>query len=403
MIVESRSVRWAREIQIALLVVGVAYVVFAMHGLPWTNGLPDLDGGLHDNSVGGDFINMWSAAKLTIMGRVSEIYVPDSFMMFERGTIPHDVGVRLWAYPPTSLLLIPPLAWLGFLNSFVVWSLIGLGVLAAGARRLGFDWLETVVIVTSPAAAACVYYGQTGNVAAGLLMIALSSRRSGEKLPIVAAALLSLKPQIALLLPVVWLVRRYWRSLLWSIVLVLGMAALSLLLFGFDAWRSYASVTLPLLDELERRGTGAFMDMIPTVFIGLRVLNIPASPASLVHLLFAASVAAFCCWRILRSRDRETQVAIALAGASLITPYIHIYDLAPLVAAGMLVLRRWQSASLPLRLLAIFVVMTNSALPALTVAFNLSGVPLSPLVILALLAMVSFEPARPPAKQAVPL
>ncbi|HTJ59094.1 MAG TPA: glycosyltransferase family 87 protein [Devosiaceae bacterium] len=355
---------------------------------------PGLGAALVTNTIGGDFINMWSAAKLAALGRLSEIYRPDAFMAFEHGTIPYDIGLRLWAYPPTSLPLIWPLASLDFVIAYVIWSLLGLLVLAVGARRFGFGWLETAVIVLSPAAFSCIQNGQTGNVAAGLLLLALSGRRDGEKLPVLGAALLSIKPQIALLLPVLWLVRRWWRSLLWTVMAVLALIAASVALYGFAPWASYVADSLSVLDELERRGTGPFMDMIPSLFMSLRVLGLPDGPAFLWHLAFAAPVFVFCCWRLLVSREWEAQAAIVLAGAALITPYLHIYDLAPLVAAGLLVLRRSADAGQAARLFAILVVMANAAMPILTFALNVEGVPVSPLLILPLLLMASFAPPK---------
>lgn len=287
--------RWSREVQIGLLILDLGYLATSL--LRNVRGWPGLGTALSTNAIGGDFINMWSAAKLTIAGRLSEIYPPQAFMAFEHGTIPHDIGLRIWAYPPISLPLISPLAALDFAAAYIVWSLFGLLVLAGGVRRFGFGWLETAIIILSPAALNCIYYGQTGNVAAGLLLLALSGRRSGEKLPIVSAALLSVKPQIALLLPLLWLIRRYWQSLLWTVAWVLALVATSLLLYGLAPWFSYVFDTLKILDELERRGTGRFMDMIPSVFMSMRVLGIADGPAFLTHLAIAVPALIFCCWR----------------------------------------------------------------------------------------------------------
>jgi hypothetical protein len=106
--------------------------------------------------VGGDFINMLVAARLTVEGRTDEIYTPDQFMTAEHTIIPHDIGLRLWAYPPHSLLLVWPLAFLTFWQALTAWSVAGLLVLALGARRIGLDWIETSIIVLSPAAVSCV-------------------------------------------------------------------------------------------------------------------------------------------------------------------------------------------------------------------------------------------------------
>ena len=59
-------------------------------------GLLNADG----SPLAGDFINMWSAAKMALGGMVPDIYLAERFMAFERTIIPADIGLRLWAYPP---------------------------------------------------------------------------------------------------------------------------------------------------------------------------------------------------------------------------------------------------------------------------------------------------------------
>ena len=97
--------------------------------------------------MAGDFINLWTAAKLVLSDRVPDIYRVDQFMAYQDTfTGGADIGLRLWAYPPHSLLLVWPFGLFGFYAALALWSLIGLAVLVAGARRFGFDRLEIAII-----------------------------------------------------------------------------------------------------------------------------------------------------------------------------------------------------------------------------------------------------------------
>lgn len=342
-----------------------------------SSGLAHVDG----SPLGGDFVNMVVAARLMLTGRVAEIYQPEMFMAFERSLVPTDIGLRLWAYPPHSLLFVWPLGPLDYWAGFIAWSVLGLAVLVWGARRAGFDWLETAIIALSPAAWASVYFGQTGNLAAGLLLLALAAPRGGP----VAAALLTIKPQAGFLLPVLWLIERRFFAIAIAGGVAAALGLLSLLLFGPGVWRDYLGPTLGLLNTLEREGEGGFMAMIPSVFIGMRNIVGDATIASYVHWAVAIVAAAFAIWAMLRAEDERARWAVVIAAMAVITPYIHIYDLAPVLVAALLVFNRWQAASTNARAVAALVMVLVWALPLLTVIGNKAAIPVGPFVLIALL------------------
>ena len=356
-----------------------------------SSGLAHADG----SPLGGDFVNMVVAARLMLAGRSAEIYQPEMFMAFERSLVPTDVGLRLWAYPPHSLLFVWPLGLVDYWTGFILWSALGLIVLAWGVRRAGFDWLETAIIVLSPAAVASVYFGQTGNLAAGLLLIALAAPRGGS----LAAGLLTVKPQAGFLLPVLWLVERKFVAIAIACGVALALGALSLLVFGVGAWRDYLGPTLGLLDTLEREGEGGFMAMIPSVFIAMRNIVGEATVASYAHWAVAIAAGAFAIWSMVRADDERARWSIVIAAMAVITPYIHLYDLAPALVAALLVFNRWQDASVNARAVAALVMVLVWALPLLTVIGNKASVPVGPLVLIALLVVTAI---RVPNSSAVP-
>lgn len=344
--------------------------------------------------VGGDFINMFAAARLVLDGRSSEIYQPEAFMAFERTIIPHDIGLRLWAYPPHSLLAVWPLGWMEFWGALTLWSALGLAVLVWGARRAGFDWIETAIIALSPAALASVYFGQTGNLAAGLLLLALSGKRGGLGAPI-SAALLTIKPQAGFLLPVLWLVERKWSAILIAGGLTIAFGLLSLAVFGPALWIDYLGPTMSALNALEHHGSGPFMAMIPSVFIAVRILAADPMLAGYAQAAIALLAGAFAVWRLIRTDDERARWAIVIAAMALITPYVHIYDLASLMAAALLVLSRWRIAPLGGQALVAMLALAVWALPLITVVANTVGFPAGPVVIALLLlsAGLSLSPS----------
>lgn len=343
--------------------------------------------------VGADFINMWSVARLVLERNFAAIYDPGAFMAFQKSFLPVDIGLRLWAYPPHSLLFVWPLGFFSYYPALVLWSVIGLALLFYGARRFGFDAIETAIIMLSPASLTCLHLGQTGNAATGLLLLALSARSPGDKTPVVAAALLTIKPQAGFLLPVLWVVQRRWMAIVWTGVLAAAIGLLSIGVFGWDAWRGYLFQTLPVLDELERNGTGPFMLMIPSAFMAFRIVLGDGSLAAALHLIFAAGVVAYLIWRLVKVRDATARNALLLIGTVLITPYMHNYDLSLLLCGALLVARLH-----PDKLGVSVLVAIAWALPYLVLWLNALNVPLSPLLILPLLVLAG----RMPRPQAAP-
>ena len=368
----------------ALLALALVHLVYfcvaksgetlAIAGLLYENGTP----------VGGDFINLWSAARLVLSPRSSEIYLVDPFMAYVQTLTGAATGLRLWAYPPHSLLVVWPLGLVGFYAAFAMWSAAGAATLFLGARRFGFDRLETAIILTSPATVLNLYYGQTGSFAAGLLLLALSPRREHDPVSIGAAALLTLKPQTGFLLPLLWAFQRRSWLIAWTVLATIALIALAVAVFGVGPWRNYLADTLPMLSLLERQGTGPFMTMIPSAFMALRILTGNADLALLAHAGFAAAVAAVLIVRLWHVQDEVRRGALIMIATTLMTPYLHNYDLALLLGGALVVARRRRTAARA-SMLANALVAVAWALPYLVVALNTAGLPISPVLILPLL------------------
>ena len=318
--------------------------------------LASLDGLLIGEAtpVAGDFINLYAAAQLTLQGRAHEVVDPERFAAFERTIIPEDIGFRLWAYPPHSLLLAWPFGLLGFFLSLTLFSALGLWLLALGARR------------------------------------------DGDRVSVLGAALLTIKPQMGFLLPVLWLIQRRWKLIALTSVATLALVGLTLLLWGPGIWEDYRGKSLTLLDQFEREGTRPFLHMIPSVFIAGRVLALPSDLALIAHAAFALAVGGLLVWRLIAVRDNELRTAMVLIAPALISPYLHSYDLAMLAAGGLIVARRCLGPMDAATLLVALVILVNWALPNLLLTLNAAGWPVAPAIILALFLVAAFRPAADP-------
>lgn len=344
--------------------------------------------------LGADFINLWTAGLMTLAHRSGEIYAWQAFSAYQQDFLGVYIGHRLWAYPPHSLLFVWPFGLAGYKAALVAWSLLGLAVMAAGALKFGLSRRDAVILVCSPGALECLVNGQSGNLACGLLLAGLAFGRTGQGASALSAAILTVKPQLGILLPLVWIRNRQWRLILWTIVLTVSLAALSAAVFGLDVWRLYLGSTLPELSNLERNGDGDFMQMIPSVFMSGRLLGLDGNTAFAVHLAFAVIILAFAAWRIFAETDPWRQAPIMLVATCLISPYMHSYDLTLLLGAALIMLRanKW----------GILAVLIAWPLPALMIPFAEAGAPIAPLLILTMFVIACWPVRRTETAAAAP-
>lgn len=334
--------------------------------------------------LGGDFINMFAAARMVLGGHAGQVYIPDAFMAFEHTIIDAYIGLRLWAYPPHSLLMVWPLGFMNYGVALAAWSAIGLVVLGYGARRFGFSAIETAMLVCSPAAMQSVYYGQTGNMAAGLMLAALAASTARPVSNAVSAAILTIKPQTGFLLPVLWLAERRWLLIGATSALVAALLVATLAVFGPGVFAAYFGDTLPALGTLERQGHGAFMLMIPTVFMSARILGASGAAALGLHAVFALAIGALLVVRLLHDSDGSRRAGLVLAATCVMTPYLHVYDLGLATAGAALLMRRHAGSGAAVRVAAGVVAALVWLLPILTYFLNQFGAPVAPVILVAL-------------------
>lgn len=386
------AARENRFLDVLIALTAVNVVVFAFR---FAGDVTSRDGFLIDpfSPFGGDFINLWTAGKLILSGATEIIYDPARFMEFQKSFVHADIGLRLWAYPPHSLLLAWPFGFFRYLAGFALWSLLGLTFLAWCACRFGLERKETLVLVLSPAALSCVIYGQTGNFFTGLMLLALSPRSRFDPGSVLGAALLTIKPQTGFLLPLVWAFQKRWATIAVTAVVVLSLMAMSLLVFGSKVWSDYLFLTAPELSKLERDGTGPFMEMIPSLFMSLRLAGMSGDHALVIHAVFACLVALVLVWRLSRAADHRTQAALVLVGTCLVTPYMHIYDLSLLLVGGLLMLRAEPALAGNRFYLTTGLVFVAWFAPSLVPVLAQGGVPVTPFLLLVMFLAIR-EPDR---------
>lgn len=348
-----------------------------------------------DHARGRDFVNVWTAAHLVAAGRATEVFDPETFWRAEHLLFSPRLPFHFWSYPPPTLFMTLPFGRLDYFAALELWTALGLAAVGPALavflrgthRRRRWD---LALLLLAPAVATNVGLGQNGAFTAALLLggLALLDRR-----PWTAGALLGLlvvKPQIALLLPVVVLAGGRWRVLGGAAASALLLLPLSAAVFGAATWSAFVAHTLPMQALMMSRGHGPFLWMMPSAFAAGRLWGWPADRALLAQIPFALFGLALA-WRAWRSGAEPAVKAGVLALATFTaSPQVFNYDLIPAAAAALLLWRtedRWrgwrQTWSWAGRLLALAVWV----LPVAEVPLQWAKVPPGP----ALLALAAWR------------
>ncbi len=281
--------------------------------------------------IGGDFVAFWGAAKLMAGGMASEIYdpifLPAKLMEF----MPSAEDLYLtWQYPPTYFFAVSFLAFLPYGLGYAVWTGGSFAIFAATIRSAGVTGIALLIVLAAPATFHAIITGQNGFLTASLLM---GAALYPDKRPAVAglcAALLTMKPQLGVLIPFAFIAGGYWRAFSWAAAgsLMLGLASIAV--FGFGPWIAFVDSIFRVSTSVS--GGALPLSKMPTVFAAFKFAGAPDVVAQVMQGLsiIMAVWATVAIWR--RYDDRALRAGVVCVGAYFVSPYLFHYELVILAA-----------------------------------------------------------------------
>jgi glycosyl transferase family 87 len=289
-----------------------------------------------------DFINYWLAGKAVIRGETAFLFDHQAYYEHLKLIFGADSPIRSWSYPPHFLLLVAPLGALDFRPALVAFLLVTFVLFAYFARefvkRVAPDMrLGALLLATTGYVLMMILSGQNGFLTAAMLLCVFAFMRERPIVAGFALALLTMKPQLGFLIPLLALLDRNWALLRWASIFTAALVGISVLLFGVESWRGYFADSIPFQGEVMRNWDGRFIYMMPSVFGSMRALGFLPQAAFAAQLV--VSIAAFAALVVLLRRlvDPLERAFALLTATFLITPYAFYYDLGALsvVAACM--------------------------------------------------------------------
>lgn len=309
---------------VVLTVASLSYVLYSNGGL-LPNGSP----------FGSDFISFWTAAREAVSGSAHTPYERSLFEPVQSSLFPESKFYAFF-YPPHYLIYLLPLGFLPYYAALALWMVVTFALAYLVLIQIISYKKEVLFLALAfPATFLTVSHGQNAFLSAalfggGLLML--------DRRPLIAGmcfGLLTFKPQLGLLIPLVLLAGGYWRVIFTAGFTMLILIVLSAAMFGIDVWAAFFDQSDYAVETM-REGLVSWQKMI-SFYAGLRVLGLSYELASIIHWLIAAGVAAVTVWAWLpRSRfDGELKNALVLTAALIVTPFGLNYDmflLAPAIA-----------------------------------------------------------------------
>jgi alpha-1,2-mannosyltransferase len=330
----ARRIGW-RAMWVIVLLLGLAMAGHDLYVTRW-NGSLSIGG---EALWGRDFVNVYTAGKLTLQHRLDLLYDVDAYRAYQNAAFHGGLKWHNYSYPPATLIyawifaLVPyPVAlfcWLAGTGAFFAWAA------RPYLREAGLPWWMALV---APASVVNLWAGHYGFLIGGLWLAAWHHL---PRRPILSGTLIGLmvfKPHLAVLLPLVLLWRREWKALAAATATMTGLIALSVLLFGPQLWIVYLTKTA-MVQAAMVEGVGTFyILMMPTVAPTLALIHFPAA----LGLAIQACVALAAIVILLRRLPADAHRA-GLATATvtfLVLPYAFTYDMTVAGLAGLILFHR---------------------------------------------------------------
>lgn len=328
--------------------------------------------------VGRDFLNTWMGGRIALTGDPTPWFDFNTYNAALKAAWGPHYPDHIWSYPPDLLLLTWPFALIPYLPSFAVWIALGLGVYVLAAVEGEWRWQTVLLAVVSPAVVMNIFTGQNGFFTAALLIGGLTSLDRRPWIAGILFGILTIKPQLGVLLPLMLVLTGRWRVIAAAAVTTVILIGASCIAFGPGVWKAYHDVAMADETHVILHGAGLFVLMMPTVFMNARAASLPLEVGWVAQGIVSAATVAMVAWAYWKPRDPVLSLALLVTASFVVTPYVFNYDM---VIFGWLfarlIARGGNTACDYVLMLAVW------TLPVTTIGLGLFGVPGSALVLIA--------------------
>ena len=381
----ARARAYARVLLAVTLIGAFGWIVLSSGGLD-RQGKP----------IGTDFVGFYTASRLALGGRPDLAYDVDAHWAAQQALFGSKLGYTAFFYPPPALLIYLPLALAPYFVSLAAW-LTATGFAFYRVLRGYLPSLDPLAFLAFPAVFMNAAHGQNGFLSAALIGGGLLVMDRRPALAGACFGAMAFKPHLALVMPFALIFAYRWTTLIAAAAASAAFCLASLLAFGAPAWSGFFADSSFARAALENDLVGN--EKMQSVFAAVRLLNGSLALAWGAQIATALSAVA-ALWLMQRRAFRTAAEGPAVVCAGLVaSPFVLDYDLTLLAIPLVWLLGEGvRTGFLPFEkaLMALaFVLPLVSRVVAGAV-----GLPLAPLVIAALLALILRRALTPAADSA---
>ncbi|GLU30966.1 glycosyltransferase family 87 protein [Trinickia caryophylli] len=320
-----------RRLVAASVTIVVSYLAFLVAWAWTSHGFTLADAG----RPGADFQIFWIASYLLQHGSPLQVY--DHLALAHADATVFgafaDAHPLPWLYPPASLLVIAPLAWLSYGVAYLVFTGVSVALYVLATLRVSnlsasmdTPRLGAVVIAAAPCVFITALVGQNSLLTAAIAGFALGLLDNKPVRAGLLIGVLAIKPQLAIVFPFVLVAARAYKTLAAAAAGALAVSAVGVAIAGPASVPRFLANADVLRSALVEHGQHFWLSS-PTAFAAFRLAGMPVVAAYLAHAFVATVAICAACrvWR--RSDDLRLRGAILAVAALLATPYAWHYEL----------------------------------------------------------------------------
>jgi len=351
------------------------------------------------NPVGLDFLVFYGAGSLARDGRAIAAYDNRAFSEAESLAAGRKVAGLSWPYPPGMLLPARAIASLPYLPAAALWMALGAVLLALMVWRVSGTAALLLPLALCPAATYAGMLGQVGLYAAAFAGAGFLLLRTRPALAGLLLGILTLKIQLATLIPFCLLAGRHYRAFFTFLAAAAALEVLGVAYTGPAVIHAFLANANTSLGHVA--GSIELLWRHPTVFSAVVLAG--GLPMALPLQILASLATIAVVWSIWgRSEDLGARSLAWAAGLPLAVPYFFDYDLAVFVLPLAVLAGRDRTADIGW--LQAGTMSLLWALPPIIKPIAAAiGVQLGPLAAAALLAYAAWLSRRPRPAGAVAL
>jgi alpha-1,2-mannosyltransferase len=296
------------------------------------------------NAPGIDFMVYWEAARAALAGRLDLLFDGDRFTAALnedfRPWLTAPLPFHPWVYPPHFLLLTLPFGLAPFALGYALFAALSFAALAAALLAGERGYRRPILagaLLLSPAASINVIAGQNGFLTGALLIGGFRLLAAWPALAGALLGILTVKPQLCLMVPVALAAARQGRALAGACLTALALGAASAAIFGIETWRQWFAPMLDPANPIHRGWTALSLRWGESVYSCALQLGASPGAAAAAQAVAIAAAAASVAWAYSRpAAPGDHRLAVLLAATILAAPHVASYDMVLLAIAAAL-------------------------------------------------------------------